>query len=142
VKTTVSLRDLPATIVDVLGLAAGSPFPGSSLAGLWSEPGVAGGVPSDPDRVVLWELAEPNPAQPNQGRSPAARGPLFALADGGWVYIRNAGDGTEELFDERDDPRELSNKARSAAMQPALQRLRQRLDQLVPGRSLRRRGYE
>ena len=35
VKETVSLRDLAATIVDVLGLEAGSPFPGSSLARYW-----------------------------------------------------------------------------------------------------------
>ena len=33
-----SLRDLAATIVDVLGLEAGSPFPGSSLARCWREP--------------------------------------------------------------------------------------------------------
>ena len=37
VKETVSLRDLAATVVDVLGLAAGSPFPGESLARLWKE---------------------------------------------------------------------------------------------------------
>jgi arylsulfatase A-like enzyme len=30
-----SLRDLPATVVDQLGLAAGSPFPGHSLADYW-----------------------------------------------------------------------------------------------------------
>ena len=38
VRQVVSLRDLPATIVDLVGLAAGSPFPGRSLAGLWSRP--------------------------------------------------------------------------------------------------------
>ena len=36
VTTPVSLRDLPATVVDRLGLSAGSPFPGRSLAALWS----------------------------------------------------------------------------------------------------------
>ena len=36
----VSLRDLPATVVDRLGLAEGSPFPGRSLAAYWgSSPG-------------------------------------------------------------------------------------------------------
>ena len=34
-RETVSLRDLPATIVDLVGLEAGSPFPGRSLAELW-----------------------------------------------------------------------------------------------------------
>ncbi len=32
VKESVSLRDMAATIVDVLGLESGSPFPGDSLA--------------------------------------------------------------------------------------------------------------
>ena len=42
VTNPVSLRDLPATIVDQLGLSAGSPFPGHSLAAFWStSPGQA-----------------------------------------------------------------------------------------------------
>ena len=32
VRDTVSLRDLPATIVDLIGLGTGAPFPGRSLA--------------------------------------------------------------------------------------------------------------
>ena len=35
VRETVSLRDLPATILDLAGLSEGSPFPGRSLADLW-----------------------------------------------------------------------------------------------------------
>ena len=35
VAEPVSLRDLPATVVDLLGLSAGSPFPGHSLAAYW-----------------------------------------------------------------------------------------------------------
>ena len=35
VDSPVSLRDLPATVVDRLSLAAGSPFPGRSLAAYW-----------------------------------------------------------------------------------------------------------
>ena len=35
VLSPVSLRDLPATVVDRLGLAEGSPFPGRSLAAYW-----------------------------------------------------------------------------------------------------------
>ena len=37
VKEAVSLRDLAATIVDVTGQAAGSPFPGRSLARFWND---------------------------------------------------------------------------------------------------------
>jgi hypothetical protein len=47
------------------------------------------------------------------------------MAEGDLVYIRNQGDGSEELYDERDDPRELINLIRSARMGPALRRFRE-----------------
>ena len=115
---TVSLRNLPATIVDLVGLEANSSFPGPSLANLWrrSSP--------DPDSVtidgVISELTGPNPSHPNQGRSPAKRGPLISLAEGDFVYIRNEGDGAEELFNERDDPARVtqSGGGRGPATRP------------------------
>jgi arylsulfatase A-like enzyme len=128
VTETVSLRDLPATIVDLAGLGTGSPFPGRSLAGLWR--GSAPGADSRTIEGAFSELAGPNPTNPNQGRSPAYRGRLISLAEGDFVYIRNEGDGSEEFFNERDDPRELLNRAREDAMQPVLQRFRQRLKQM------------
>ena len=79
---------------------------------------------------VISELTGPNPSHPNQGRSPAGRGPLFSLADGDYVYIRNEGDGAEELFDERDDPGELRNQAGVEALQPVLKRFRERVRRL------------
>ena len=80
---------------------------------------------------MLSELASPNPADPNQGRSPAHRGPLFSLALGDFVYIRNQGDGGEELFNQRDDPDELINLARAEAMLPILRRFRDQLAQVT-----------
>ena len=46
VAEPVSLRDLPATVVDLLGLAGGAPFPGRSLARFWAgnAPARAAGV--------------------------------------------------------------------------------------------------
>ena len=79
---------------------------------------------------MLSELSSPNPLDPNQGRSPAHRGPLISLAEGDFVYIRNEGDGSEELFNERDDPRELDNRARSETMLPVLRRFRDQLGQV------------
>jgi arylsulfatase A-like enzyme len=130
VNDPVSLRDLPATITDLVGLGTGAPFPGRSLARLWRDPSRPSAAPDGGD-AVLSELAAPNPIDPNRGRSPAHRGPLISLAEGDLVYIRNQGDGTEELFDERDDPRELINRARAAAMQPVLERFRDRLAQIT-----------
>ncbi len=126
VRETVSLRDLPATILDVIGLADSSPFPGRSLASRWRETAPL----SDPAETepVLSELPRPNPYDPNQGRSPAKRGPLISVAERDFVYIRNRGDGTEELYNERDDPGEERDLSRTEAMRPVLERLRRRLD--------------
>jgi arylsulfatase A-like enzyme len=127
VRQPVSLRDLPATIVDLLGLGNGSPFPGRSLARFWAVP-PSGPAPAEAEGA-LSELAAPNPSDPNQGRAPTHRGPLISLAEGDFVYIRNGGDGGEELFNERDDPDELNNLARAEAMQPVLRRFREHVQQ-------------
>jgi arylsulfatase A-like enzyme len=128
VNDLVSLRNLPATIVELVGVETAAPFPGPSLAGLWRRP------PTDPGPAtvidVISELTGPNPSHPNQDRSPAGRGPLISLADGDYVYIRNEGDGSEELFNERDDLGELRDRAADAALQPVLNRLRERLKSL------------
>ena len=128
VHDIVSLRNLPATIVELVGLEASSSFPGPSLANLWRRSSAdPGPVPIDD---VISELTGPNPSHPNQGRSPAGRGPLLSLAVGDYVYIRNEGDGAEELFNERDDPGELRNQAGVEALQPVLQRFRERVKRL------------
>jgi arylsulfatase A-like enzyme len=137
VSEPVSLRDLPATVVDLVGLEAGSPFPGRSLARLGRDPSPAAARGLDERSAALSELETPNPANPSQGRSPAARGSLIAMAEGEFVYIRNQRDGTEELFNEREDPRELLNRAGVEALLPVLQRFRARLDRLKPNRPAR-----
>jgi arylsulfatase A-like enzyme len=126
VDTPVSLRDIAATVADFVRPGAESPFPGRSLLRFsGTRATAAAGRPEGGD-VVLSELASPNPSDPNGGRSPARRGPLVALAEGPLVYIRNRGDGTEELFNEGDDPDETSNLARDEAMGPVLERFRER----------------
>jgi arylsulfatase A-like enzyme len=124
----VSLRDIPATIVDVVGPTTRPPFPGRPLTSFRGEKSSTPEAPVG-EVAVLSELSSPNPTDPNQRRSPAYRGPLISLAEGDFVYIRNLGDGSEELFNERDDPYELINLARAGAMLPMLQRFRDRLPQ-------------
>jgi arylsulfatase A-like enzyme len=132
VSETVSLRDLPATIVDLTGHATGAPFPGTSLVGLWGDSRRR--APSRDGEGALSELARPNPYDPNSGRSPAHRGALVSLAEGDFVYIRNERDGSEELFDERRDPNESDNRARFEVAGAVKERLRAHLDQLRAGR--------
>jgi arylsulfatase A-like enzyme len=132
VQQTVSLRNLPATITDLVGMNKNSPFPGSSLTRLWRDGRHEGASPlHNDDDGAISELSEPNPTFPSQGRSPAARGSLISLADDEYVYIRNEGDGREQLFHETADPDEKTNLAKVGAMQPRLERLRRRLDQLT-----------
>ena len=105
-----------------------------SLAGRWR---ACGAIPRrGADRaasdVAISELASPSPLDPNPDRSPASRGSLISLAEGDFVYIRNEGDGTEELFNERDDPLELTNRAHDDSMRPILQRFREQLARIKP----------
>jgi hypothetical protein len=123
----VSLRDIPTTIANIAHPATKSPFAGRSL--LPPAPIAAGARAELDDVMVLSELASPNPSDPNQGRSPAYRGPLISLAAGDFVYIRNEGDGGEELFNQREDPAELNNLARAEGMLPVLRRFRDRVPQ-------------
>ena len=126
VRQVVSLRDLPATIVDLVGQGAGSPFPGYSMAHLWRDSDRSAATAS----TAFSELLVPNPRNCNQGRSPAYRGPLISVDDGDFVYIRNLGNGAEELFNHRDDPHELSNQARLVTMKPLLDEFRKRVARL------------
>ncbi len=128
VDEVVSLRDIPATVAQVVRPAAKPPFPGQPLTRFCRDGPATSAAPAG-DVAVLSELSSPNPTDPNQGRSPAYRGPLISLAEGDFVYIRNEGDGSEELFNERDDPYELTNRAGKGAMLPLLQRFRDRLQQ-------------
>jgi arylsulfatase A-like enzyme len=131
VRQVVSLRDLPATIVDLVGQGAGSPFPGYSMANLWRDSYRAVATAS----TAFSEILVPNPRNSNHGRSPAYRGPLISIAADDFVYIRNLGDGDEELFNTRDDPRELSNHARLVTMKPLLDQFRKRIARLGTGTS-------
>jgi hypothetical protein len=135
VSETISLRDLPATIVDLAGHGRRAPFPGRSLARLWQDARPAGqSVAAENADGVISELASPNPYDPNQGRSPAHRGALASLAEGDYVYIRNERDGSEELFNERDDPNESDNRAGFQSAQGVKERLRAHLEQMRAGR--------
>ena len=98
----VSLRDIPATVVDLLGLAHGRAFPGPvarSVLGWDSDRAeAAAGEP------LLMETGKPL-SSTNQGREPVAKGPMKSLVAEGMHYIRR-GDGLEELYLLNSDPQE------------------------------------
>jgi arylsulfatase A-like enzyme len=128
----VSLRDIPATIAELVGSTGRPPFPGRSLARMWRDlPSGSGNA--EPGDLVLSELEAPNPIDPNHGRSPAKQGPLISLADGEFVYIRNDHDGREELFHEREDPGEFIDRSKSGSHAMVIARFRDFLRRLRPG---------
>jgi arylsulfatase A-like enzyme len=118
----VSLRDVPATVVDLLSLGRDAPFPGRSLTRFWG-----------PDRKPDGPLPEPLLMETsklllltNQGREPAAKGPMKSLVAGGMHYIRSA-DGLEELYALRSDPEEQLDTAGLPMSRGILQGFRDRL---------------
>ncbi len=127
VATPVSLRDLAATIVDVLGLTDGAPFPGGSLGGLWRGNTTGASVGNEPS-PLLSEVS-PSPQQPDW--FPSSRGEMGALVHQQLRYIRN-GDGREELYDFAGDPWEQEDLAGLPEWQQALADARAALDRLLP----------
>ncbi len=120
VAEPVSLRDLPATVVDLLGLSAASPFPGRSLVPLWTTPP---GSPRPRPGLVKSEVAIRYKTSRNASRPPALRGPMVSVVAEGMTYIRNADD-SEEMYRLAEDPSEAKNLAGDEALRPILERLR------------------
>jgi arylsulfatase A-like enzyme len=133
VKETVTLRDLAATIVEVLDLEAGSPFPGSSLARYWDgKPTTPPTTPASSD-PALSEVLPGLATYVDDHGLPRKSWPLGALNDGDWSYIRREGNVHEELFRVGRDAWEQRNLARDPDAQPVLERMRQALDRLTRG---------
>ena len=128
-REPVSLRELPATIVDLRRYAGTvHRFQGMSLArsGNGSTRAGAGRF-----RLALIgcsaEVVPLDPLDPDPHTIGERRWPLGALADGDWTYIRREGRRPRRAVPLRDDPQELHNLAGDKATQPILERMRQAL---------------
>ncbi|MBI4589069.1 MAG: sulfatase [Candidatus Rokubacteria bacterium] len=122
VPEPVTLRDLPATVVDLLRLPGRRPFPGQSLARHWD--GTGGGAAPDP------ALAEVNFAPGRPGWFPVSKGNMKSLLAGRDHYIRN-GDGGEELYDVEADALEQRDRAASPEGLGLLGELRAQLETIL-----------
>jgi arylsulfatase A-like enzyme len=133
VKTAVSLRDLAATVSDVAGQNAGSPFPGETLARFWTEraPGPASQPVSASSSFA--EVVPAGPRTQDDSGATSKRAPLAAIKENEWSYIRREGDGHEELFHLSEDMNEQQNLASDPSAQTTLQRMRAALDRLTGG---------
>ncbi len=127
VAEPVSLRDIPATVADLLGLTPSRPFPGTSLAGWWAAaPPRSPSPPTDPPL----SLVEQQKRFPPSAHIPASLGPLWSLAQAGLTYIRQS-DGAEQLYDATLDPLETRNLAGLPEHQATLVRFRTSLNRLL-----------
>jgi arylsulfatase A-like enzyme len=140
----VSLRDLPATVVDRLGLSEGSPFPGRSLASYWKLP--AGQVPAEPTTPAFSEQANRAARMlltPQAGRGGVWPGFRMSLVAWNLHYIRD-GEGGEELYDMVGDAYESRNLLTSEAHGPVLRAFRAMLLDVLtesPGSTAVERTY-
>ena len=126
VTRPVSLRQLPATIVDMLGITDRSPFPGNSLASLFrSEPGAA----SSTVEPILSEVGHQSTIPPSP-EIPSSLSHVHAITLEREVYIRN-GHGEEELYDRLTDPEESDNRIDDLEDPQALDPFRKLLDQTL-----------
>jgi arylsulfatase A-like enzyme len=114
VREAVSLRDIPATVLELTGVPNRKALPGASLAAYL-----------DPTRAPgAWErpVLSTNSSFKDKGGS--------SLITDGWHYIRKAR-GDEELFDFERDPHDLVNLVDTPAGRAALPRIRARYDSLL-----------
>jgi arylsulfatase A-like enzyme len=118
VTTPVSVRDLPATITELVGLTSQSPFPGRSLARLWSDS--TGAAPAGEDGMLLSETAD------ETGELRVGSKATRALLEDGFLYIRNKS-GREELYNHHTDVDENHDLAKDQAHESRLTRFRARM---------------
>ncbi len=111
VDCPVTLRDLPATVADLVGLSAVSPFPGRSLAAYWKLP------PGDKRlKITSPAFSERAGQTAFEDRSDSSRKRAeveMSVVALGQHYVRT-GEGMEHLYDLTTDPYELRDLMRIA----------------------------
>jgi arylsulfatase A-like enzyme len=141
VLSPVSLRDLPATVVELVGLSDGSPFPGRSLAAYWRTP--PGRENAERTSPAFSEQTERTGSPPGPGPGGAAPGFQMSIVSSDRHYIRD-GAGSERLYDLNSDPFERVNLLESSDRRPDLTALRRMLLEVLtenPGSAEAERGY-
>ncbi len=125
VSAPVSLRNIPATIQDLLQLQHAPAFPGQSLARYWRDAVSLGD--EAPDTV----LASVRRVGKQPKWLPAGTGDLYGVQLGELWYIANAHTGHEELYDLQEDPHQRNDLTSSDSGRQVLPRLRALLTALT-----------
>jgi arylsulfatase A-like enzyme len=109
-----SLRNLAATVLDLVGPSPTAELPGRSLARFWA----------GPDTMSDTIVASVHQTDEAPSCFPGGPGDLTSIALGEWRYIRRQGDTTEELYDFDHDLLERWNLVESEAGRRLLPRYR------------------
>jgi len=123
VTAPVSLRDLPATVLDLTGVDAGPQIPGVSLRAAWA--GGAGRPPLSPAVAMITGDRAKAP------QLPISRGDMAALVADSLLLIRN-GDGALELYAVSSPSQPDPDLAATPELAPTLQSLAERLNGWFP----------
>ena len=129
IPTPVSLRDLPATVVEFLDQKASSPFPGRPLSRHWRS------TVDGEEQVTSSALSEvdiPQVITPHRGRGANQRGFTMSLVAQGLHYILDVR-GNEELYDVVSDPGELHDLKGAPGQEDNLRVPRSLLRQFLSG---------
>ena len=122
----VSIRDIPATVVDALDLPERDLFPGISLLRYAS-----GDVSESEAATPRLGHLRPNKFYPAEMDWANREQHRFSVVTGSLQYLINAS-GAEELYDFVRDPWEEQDLVRDSTYAPALKRFRAVLDSAVP----------
>ncbi len=119
-----SLRDLPATVLDLLGLKNEPIFPGNSLSRFWDRVEAGGGTDGE------YLLSEVNYAPNLPDRFPVSKGDMKSLIYNRFHYILN-GDLREELYNFENDPWEQQNLAGTSEFSQIMDQFREALSGML-----------
>ena len=123
----VTLRSIPATVLEQIGATEERRIPGESLSGLWM---ASGDPPADP------LLASVRKGIGVREDLPIAKGDLHALTHAERHYIRNP-DGSEELYDISQTMTQDSVLAPGPSAEVLLAPVRARLESLIGAAAMR-----
>ncbi len=124
VQEPVSLRNIPATVMEIIGHSESSPFPGQPLTRYLANPDKR----FDPEEEIILNELSGNTFLPSF--YPISKGDMKSIEFDGLRYILN-GDGSEELYDFDLDPQELNDLAGTPEGQAALPEYRKLLEDII-----------
>ena len=124
VTQLVSLHNIPATVMELLGVKASPSFPGSSLARFWS------GNPNKEEKEAVVSELSPGRFKAGTSTYPAAKGGLQSLLTEQWHFIISES-GRTELYAWQEDPTETRDLSESPNGRIVVGELRQQLNTLL-----------